>query len=170
MKAIRLLENRIILLKRTTRKNNTEKGEFVNFVRLLLIAGLPLMKNVLTPLAEIILVPLVLTVAASVTDAAIQNKIFDVDMATLIFSNEEMDDIMKIVKSFQDAGLLIKNFSETVENEEKNKKEDFQVSQLLHWKICCQKKGVIRTNEAVVRSGKNKRFLTLRNHLTKFEI
>ena len=94
MKAIRLLENRIILLKRTTRKNNTEKGEFVNFVRLLLIAGLPLMKNVLTPLAEIILVPLVLTVAA------IQNKIFDVDMATLIFSNEEMDDIMKIVKSF----------------------------------------------------------------------
>ena len=87
-------------MKRTTRKKNTEKGEFVNFVRPLLTAGLPLMKNVLTPLAEIILVPLVLTVAASVTDTAIQNKIFDVDMATLIFSNEEMHDIMKIVKSF----------------------------------------------------------------------
>ena len=148
MKAIRLLENRIILLKRTTRKNNTEKGEFVNFVRLLLIAGLPLMKNVLTPLAEIILVPLVLTVAA------IQNKIFDVDMATLIFSNEEMDDIMKIVKSFQDAGLLIKNFSETVENEEKNKKEDFQVSQLLHWKICCQVKELFEQMKQWLDQGK----------------
>ena len=87
-------------MKRTTRKKNTEKGEFVNFVRPLLTAGLPLMKNVLTSLAEIILVPLVLTVAASVTDTAFQNKIFDVDMATLIFSNEEMHDIMKIVKSF----------------------------------------------------------------------
>ena len=87
-------------MKRTTRKKNTEKGEFVNFVRPLLTAGLPLMENVLTSLAEIILVPLVLTVAASVTDTAIQNKIFDVDMATLIFSNEEMHDIMKIVKSF----------------------------------------------------------------------
>ena len=158
MKAIRLLENRIILLKRTTRKNNTEKGEFVNFVRLLLIAGLPLMKNVLTPLAEIILVPLVLTVAASVTDAAIQNKIFDVDMATLIFSNEEMDDIMKIVKSFQDAGLLIKNFSETVENEEKNKKEDFQVSQLLHWKICCQVKELFEQMKQWLDQGKMQDF------------
>ena len=41
----------------------------------------------------------------SATGAAIQKKIVRSCMATLIISNEEMDDIMKIVKLFEDAGL-----------------------------------------------------------------
>ena len=32
-------------------------------------------------------------------------------MTTLIISNEEMDDIMKIVKSLKESGLLIKRVS-----------------------------------------------------------
>ena len=40
-------------------------------------------------------------------------------IATLILSNEEMDDIMKIVKSFEKSGLLIKGVSETIKNEAK---------------------------------------------------
>ena len=40
-------------------------------------------------------------------------------MTTLIISNEEMNDIMKIVKSLEESGLSIKGVSETIKNEEK---------------------------------------------------
>ena len=46
-------------------------------------------------------------------------------MTALIISNEEMKDIMKIVKSLEESGLLIKGVSKTLENETKNKKVDF---------------------------------------------
>ena len=39
--------------------------------------------------------------------------------------NEETNDIMKIVKSPEKSGLLIKGFRETIKNEAKEKKEDF---------------------------------------------
>ena len=35
---------------------------------------------------------------------------------TLIISNEEMNDIMKIVKSPEESGLLIKGVSEAIKN------------------------------------------------------
>ena len=38
---------------------------------------------------------------------------------TLIISNEEMNDIMKIVKTLEEFGLLIKGVSETIKNEAK---------------------------------------------------
>ena len=38
---------------------------------------------------------------------------------TLIISNDEMNDIMKIVKSLKESGLLIKGVSEAIENEPK---------------------------------------------------
>ena len=37
-------------------------------------------------------------------------------MTTLIISNDETDDIIKIVKSIEDSGLLLKGFTETVQN------------------------------------------------------
>ena len=42
-----------------------------------------------------------------------------VKQTTLATSNEEMRDIMKIVKSFEESGLLIKGVSETIENKAK---------------------------------------------------
>ena len=42
---------------------------------------------------------------------------------TLIISNEEMNDIMKIVKSLKESGLLIKAVSQAIKNEAKTKKE-----------------------------------------------
>ena len=57
------------------------------------------MKNVLTVLAKSVLVPLALTAAASATDPAINKKMFG-SGTTLVFPNEEINDIMKIVKSF----------------------------------------------------------------------
>ena len=67
-------------------------------LELLLKTGLPLIQNVLKPLAKSVLIPLGLTAATSATDAAIHNKMFGSGMTALIMSNEEMNDIMKIVK------------------------------------------------------------------------
>ena len=79
----------------------------------------------LQPLAKSILIPLRLTASQSVRDATIQNKIYGSGTATLIISNEEMKDIMKIIKSLEDSGLLIKGVSETIQNEAKEQKQDF---------------------------------------------
>ena len=59
-----------------TRKITSQEEEFLNFLRPLIKAGLPLMKNVLTLLAKGVLMPLESTAAESATDAAIQKKIF----------------------------------------------------------------------------------------------
>ena len=83
-------------------------GFFGRLLGTLLKTGLPLIKNVLKPLAKSVLVPLGLTAAASATDATIQKKIFESRMTTLIITNEEMNDIMKILKSLEESGVLIK--------------------------------------------------------------
>ena len=76
------------------------------------IAG-PLMK-VAVPLAQYILAPLVLKAAASAIDARIQKKIHGSGTTTLLISNKEMNDIMKIVKALKQ-----------LKTKQKNKKEDF---------------------------------------------
>ena len=86
----------------------------------LLKPGLPLIGNVLKTLAKSILILLGLTAAAAATDAA----------TTLMISNEEMEDIMIIVKSLEDSSLLIKGVCETIKNEAKKQKGGF-LSRLL---------------------------------------
>ena len=63
---------------------------------------MPLKGYVLKPLAKSVLVPLELTAAASATDRTIQKKIFGSGTTTLVFSNEDPNDIMKIVKSLEE--------------------------------------------------------------------
>ena len=46
-------------------------------------------------------------------------------MTTLIISNDEIEDIIKIVKSLEDCGLLLKGVTETVQNEVKVQKGGF---------------------------------------------
>ena len=87
-----------------------------------MIVGLPLMKNVLMLLAKNILMQLGLTAAASAAGPTIQTKIYGSGMTMLIILNEEMNDIMKIVKSFEQSGSLIKGVSDTIENEAKKKR------------------------------------------------
>ena len=98
----------------------------------LLKTGLPLMKNLLKLLAESVIVPLELTATALATDAAIHKKMFgsgmrslDLAKRTAIISNEEMNDITKIVQSLEESGLLIKGVSETIKNEAKERKGGF---------------------------------------------
>ena len=77
-----------------------------------------------------ILIPLGLTAAASAADAGIHKKILGSghnhpSSTTLIISNNEMEDIIKIVKSLEDSGLLLKGVTETVQNEVKEQKRGF---------------------------------------------
>ena len=77
----------------------------------LLKTELPLIGNILKPLAKSVLISLGLKVATSAADAAIHQKTFGSGNTTLIISNEEMNDIMKIVKSPEESGVLIKGVS-----------------------------------------------------------
>ena len=80
---------------------------------------LPLIGNVLKSLAKSVLTLLELTAGA--TGVVIHNKMFGSGMTVLIISNEEMNHIMKIVKSLEETGLLKKGVSETIKNEAKEK-------------------------------------------------
>ena len=64
------------------------------------------MKNVLRLLAKSVSMSLGLTAAVSTTDAAVEKKMLGSGMTTLIISNEEMDDIIKTVKYFEDSDLM----------------------------------------------------------------
>ena len=93
----------------------------------LLKTGLPLIKSVIKPLAKSVLVPLGLTAAASAADAGIHKKILGSGQPNnnnkiLIISNDEMDDILKIVKSLEDSGVLLKGVNETIQNEAKEQR------------------------------------------------
>ena len=76
-------------------------------------AGLPSMKNVLTLLGKIILVTLGFMAAGSATYAAIQKEILGSGI-TLVFLNEEMNDMTKFLEV---ASLLIKGVTKSTENQ-----------------------------------------------------
>ena len=88
------------------------------------------------PLAKSVLIPLGLTVAASAADAGIHKKILGSgrrnsyssalhNTTTLIMSNNKMEDIIKIVKPFEDSGFLLKGVTETVQDAVKEQKGGF---------------------------------------------
>ena len=76
-------------------------GFLGKFLGPLLKTRLLLIGNVLKPLAKSVFTPLGLTAAASAKSAAIHKKIFGSGFTILIISNEEMNDIMKIIKSLE---------------------------------------------------------------------
>ena len=82
------------------------------------------MKNVPKPSAKSVLTSLGLTASASATDTAIQKKIFGSGTTKLVFSNEDLHDIMKIIKSLEEDDFLITGVSETIKMKQKNKKVD----------------------------------------------
>ena len=93
----------------------------------MLKTGLPLIKDVIKPLAQSVLIPLGLTAAASAADAGIHKKKIlgsgnpsssHNNNTVLIISNDEIEDIIKI-KSLEDSGLLLEGITETVQNEVK---------------------------------------------------
>ena len=87
----------------------------------------PLMKVAIPP-AKNVLTPLRITAADSAIDAEIQKKkknIHGSGTTTLIISNEEMNDIMKIVQALEDSNILLKGVTETIKNKTKEQKVAF---------------------------------------------
>ena len=145
-------------------------GFLGRFLGPLLKTELPLMKNVIKPLANFFLIPLELTAAASAANAGIHKKILGSGTATLIISNNEMEDIMKIVKSLEDSGLLLKEVSERIQNEAKQQKGGFlnMLLGILGASLLgnmLEDKGINRTGEGVTRAGNESRFKRSYFHL-----
>ena len=100
-----------------------QSGGFLGrLLGLLLKTRLPLIKNVIKPLAKSVVIPLGLTAAAAAVDAGIHKKTLASGNTTLIISKDEINDIIKIIKSLEDSGLLLKGVTETVQNEVKEQK------------------------------------------------
>ena len=121
------------------------------------------MKNVIKPLVKSVLIPLGLTVVASAAEAGILKIILRSGTTTLIISNDEMEDIIKMVRYLEDSGLLLKEVSEKIQNEAKEEKGEFLSmllsslgTSLLGYVLTCN--GVIRTRygskgKGVIRAG-----------------
>ena len=86
------------------------------------LAG-PLMK-VAMPLTKNVLASLELTADMSAIDGSIKKKMLSSGTTTLIISNDEMNDI-KIVKSLEDSGVILKGVSETIQHEAKEQRRGF---------------------------------------------
>ena len=78
--------------------------------------AMPLVKNVLAPLG--------LTAAMSAIDGSIQKKIHSSGVK-LIIEQEDMKDIMKIIKALENSDILLKGVSKTIKNETKEQRGGF---------------------------------------------
>ena len=118
-----------IKLSKTQLSKMIQSGGFLGrLLGSLLKTGIPLIKNVIKPLAKSALILLGLTATASAVDAEIHKKILGSDYnntTTPIILSNEIEDVIKIVKSLEDSGLLFKWVTETVQNEVKEQKGGF---------------------------------------------
>ena len=105
-----------IKLSKTQITKIIQSGGFLGFL-LSKLAG-PLMK-IAMPLAKNVLAPLGITAAASAIDAGIKTKKqkkHGSGTTTLIISNEEMNDIIKIVQALEGFNILLKGVTKTIKN------------------------------------------------------
>ena len=118
-----------------------------------------------------------LTAASSAIDAGVQKKIHGSGTTTLIISNEEMNDIMKIVQALEHSGILLKGVTEAIKNETNKQKGGF-LSMLLGTLGASllgnllTGKGTVRAGEGTTRARKGiiKKALMPRHPLTNFVI
>ena len=93
-----------------------QKGRFLIFLAPLLKSVLPLLKSVVKPLGML-----------GLTAAAINKKkiLGSGNHTALIISNDNMQDLLKIVKSLEDTVILLDGITETVKNEVKEQRGGF---------------------------------------------
>ena len=164
-----------IKLSKTQLSKMIQSGGFLGkLLGPLLKTRLPLIKSVIKPLAKSVLIPLGLAAAASAADAGIHKKILGSghNNTTLMISNDEMDDNLKIVKSLENSGVLLKGASETIQHEAKEQREGF-LSMLLGTLGASllgdilskdlSGKGVIRAGEGIIRAGYGSKRSSLKN-------
>ena len=97
----------------------------------LLKTGLLLLKNVIKPLGKSVLIPVgthkkILWSGHNRPSSSTSHN------TTLIISNDEIQGIIKIVKSLEDSGLLLKSVTKTIQNDIEKQKEDFLVCYWVH--------------------------------------
>ena len=120
------------------------------------LAG-PLIK-VAMPLAKNVLTPLGLTAAKSAIDGSIQKKIHGAGVK-LIIEQEDMKDIMKIIKALENSGILLKGVSKTIKNETKEQRGGFlsmflgTLGASLLGNLLTGGKGIMRAGDGIVRAG-----------------
>ena len=102
--------NTDIKLSKTQLSNMIQSGGFLGNLGKLAV---PLMK-VAVSLAKNVLAPLGIYAAMSAIDGSIKIKMLGLGTTTLIISNDEMNDILKIIKSLENSGLLLKGVNETI--------------------------------------------------------
>ena len=126
------------------------------------LAG-PLMKVAL-PLANNVLAPLDLTAVMSAIDGSIQKKIHGSGVTKgagvkLIIEQEDMNDIMKIIKALENSGILLKGVSKAIKNETKEQKGGSLTMLLatlgasLLGNLLTGGKGIMRAGDGIVRAG-----------------
>ena len=142
----------------------------------LLKTGLQLLKSVIKPLGL-----LGLTAASSAIDAEFQKKIYGSGTTTLIISNEEINDIMKIVSALEDSDILLKGVTKIIKIETREQKGEFlsmllgKLGASLLGDLLTKNlsgKGTVRAGEGTMRPGKGikKKALMPPHPLTNFEI
>ena len=167
-----------IKLSKTQISNIIQSGRFLGkILGPLLKTGLPLLKSVIKPLGL-----LGLTTASSAIDAGAQKKLYGSGTTTLVISNEEMNDIMKIVQALEDSNILLNGVTKTIKNETKSRSGLFSsilpgtlgsslIADVLT-KSLFKGKGTVRAEEGTIRAGKGikKKALMPPHPLTNFEI
>ena len=120
----------------------------------LLKSGLPLLKSLIKPLSMFRL-----TAAASATDAIINKEILGSGNHTkLITSNDDLNDLLEVIKSLEENGIFLDGITETIKDEVKEQKGGF-LSMLLGTLGASllgnmlAGKGVIRAGEGTIRAG-----------------
>ena len=109
--------------------------------------------KIAVPLAKNDLAALGITAATSALDAGIQKKIHGSGTTTLIVSNEEMNDIMKI----EDSNILLKGVTKTIKDKTKKPKGGF-LSMLLVT-LGASLLGNLLTGKEIARAGSGKRIV-----------
>ena len=109
-------------------------------------------------LADNVLAPLGMTADTSAIDAGFQKKIHGSGTTTLIISNEEMNDMMKIVQALEDSNILLKGVTKTIKNEIKVQKVGF-LSMLLGT-LGATLLGNLLAGKGIVRASSGRRSLT----------
>ena len=140
------------------------RGYLGRLLRPLLKTRWPVIGNLLKQLVKSVLISLGLTAAASVTDAAIHKKVFGSGNTTLIIYNEEINDIMKIVKSLEESGYWKRRYQNNwkwQKNKQTNKQKRGFHGMLLSTLgasflgILVAGKGTIRAGEGTIRPGQD---------------
>ena len=144
-----------IKLSKTQIKKIIQSGGFLGKL-LSKLAG-PLMKVAL-PLAKNVLAPLGLIAAMSAIDGSIQQKIHGSGVK-LIIEQEDMNDIMKIIKAIENSGILLNGVSKTIKNETKEQRGGFlsmllgTLGAILLGNLLTGGTGIVRAGDGIVRAG-----------------